>query len=124
MRSITLDAGALIALERRSQRITDVLRAARARRDAIVSPAPVVTEWWRGRTDWREAILAAIHVEPVDELLARLAGEAIAEVKGATAIDALVMASAARRGDVVYTSDPADLEKLRAVFRSVRVFRV
>jgi hypothetical protein len=33
----------------------------------------------------------------------------------------IVMASAARRGDVVHTSDFEDLERLRAVFPTVRV---
>jgi len=42
-------------------------------------------------------------------------------VKSAIAIDAVVMASAALRGDVVYTSDTADLEKLRCRFPGVRV---
>jgi predicted nucleic acid-binding protein len=123
-RSITLDTGALIALERRGQRITNILHAARLRREAVIAPAPVVTEWWRGRTDWRETILASMNVEPMDEWLAKLAGEAIAEVQGATAIDAIVMASAARRGEVVYTSDVRDLERLRLVFPNVRVLSV
>jgi hypothetical protein len=39
-------------------------------------------------------------------------------------MDALVMASAARRGDVVYTSDFADLDRLRSFFPSVRVLSV
>ena len=104
--------------------MTDILRTVRHRRDAIVSPAPVITEWWRGRTDWRETILAALHVEPVDDALAKLAGEALTEVEGATAIHAIVMASAARRGGAVYTSDPDDLERLRAVFPGVRVLVV
>jgi hypothetical protein len=34
------------------------------------------------------------------------------------------MASAARRGDVVYTSDVSDLEKLRKYFPTVRVLGV
>jgi hypothetical protein len=33
----------------------------------------------------------------------------------------VVMASAARRGDIVYTSDVGDLTRLRAVFPGVRV---
>lgn len=37
---------------------------------------------------------------------------------------AIVMASAALRGDVVYTTDVADLERLRSFFPSVRVFGV
>ena len=36
-------------------------------------------------------------------------------------IDAIVMASAARRGDIVYTMDMADLSRLQAFFPSVRV---
>jgi len=39
-------------------------------------------------------------------------------------IDAIVMASAASRGDVVYTSDFDDLERLRSFFPSVRVLVV
>jgi hypothetical protein len=45
-------------------------------------------------------------------------------VDGATTVDAIVMASAARRGDVVYTSDFGDLARLRAFFPSVRVLGV
>ena len=85
-------------------------------------PADVVAEWWRGRSDIREHILASVRVEPLTLGLARLAGESMAQVKGATSVDAIVMASAAQRGDVVYTSDLADLDRLRAFFPSVRVF--
>jgi predicted nucleic acid-binding protein len=87
----------------------------------VTVPAAVVVEWWRGRTDARETILAAVRVEPLDESLARLAGVALASLPRTTAIDAVVMASAARRGDIVYTSDVGDLTRLRAVFPGVRV---
>jgi hypothetical protein len=60
-------------------------------------------------------------VEPLDKELAKLAGEGIAAVPRATCIDAIVMASAARRGDVVYTSDVEDLMRLQGFFRGVRV---
>jgi len=118
---ITFDTGALIALERRGQRIRKVLERAVETRVRITVPAAVVTEWWRGRTDLRERILAAVRVEPLSDPLARLAGEAIASVRGATAVDAIVMASAAQRGDVVYTADVDDLERLSRFFRGVRV---
>jgi hypothetical protein len=39
-------------------------------------------------------------------------------------VDAVVMASAAQRGDVVYTADAADLEKLAGYFRAVRVLGI
>lgn len=67
----------------------------------------------RGRTDTRDRILAGVRIEPLSESVAKLAGEALGAVKGATPIDAMVMASAAQRGDLVYTADVADLTGLR-----------
>jgi predicted nucleic acid-binding protein len=119
--TITFDTGALIAVERRSQRMTDILTRARAREDTIVVPQVVLAEWWRARTDWREAILAMVVVEALTDACAKTAGEAQARVRRATAIDAIVMASAASRGDTVFTRDIGDLERLRTVFPSVRV---
>ena len=121
---ITFDTGALIALERRSQRARHVLERATEQKVRITVPAAVLTEWWRSRTDIRDRILAAVRVEPLSESLAKLAGEALAATKGATSIDAIVMASAAQRGDVVYTADIADLTKLARYFRSVRVLGI
>jgi len=120
---LTFDTGALIALERGEKRMRAVSVAARAGGALVTVPAPVLIEWWRGGPRQR-AILQAILVEPTTARLARLAGEAIAAVPSATAIDALVVASAAQRGDVVYTSDFEDLDRLRAHFPNVRVLSV
>ena len=121
---LTFDTGALIALERRHQRIAGVYTTALADGVLITVPAVVIAEWWRGRSDAREAILRAVRVEETTTALARLAGEALAEVPGAGTIDAFVMASAARRGDVVYTSDFADLARLQAYCPTVRLLAV
>ena len=121
---ITFDTGALIALERRGQRARKILERATEQKVRITVPAAVITEWWRSRSDLRERILAAVRVEPLSEGLAKVAGEALAVIKGATAIDAIVMASAALRGDVVYTTDVSDLAKLAAYFRAVRVLSI
>jgi predicted nucleic acid-binding protein len=83
-----------------------------------------IAEWWRGRTDVRATILRGLRIEPMDVELARRAGEAVAAIRGATTNDAVVMASAARRGDIVYTSDVDDLERLGAFFPGVRVLAV
>jgi hypothetical protein len=62
--------------------------------------------------------------------MVKLAGEALASVpatrrrRGPGVVDAIVMASAASRGDVVYTTDVDDLESLQAFFPGVRVLSV
>jgi len=119
---LTFDTGALLALERRRQRIARVYTTAVADGLIVTVPAVVIAEWWRGRSDRRETILRGVRVESIDAELAELAGEAISAVRGSTAVDAIVMASAARRGDVVYTSDFDDLDGLRSYFPGVRVF--
>lgn len=124
MTDITFDTGALIALERRRMRMRQVISRADDLEQRITVPADVIGEWWRGRTDVCEAILKGVNVEPLTEELAKVAGEALAAVRGATLVDAIVMASAASRGDIVYTSDVQDLERLRRHFPSVRVLAV
>jgi len=123
MTGLTFDTGALIALERRKQRMKQILERALAKDQPITVPADVVGEWWRGHTQLREAILDAVDVEPLTLALAKLAGEALATVSGATLVDAIVMASAASRGDIVYSGDVDDLEKLRQVFPGVRILQ-
>jgi predicted nucleic acid-binding protein len=121
MSGITFDTGALIALERHDQRISNVFRASLADGVMVTVPAVVVAEWWHGRTDDREWILGGVRIEQTDTPLMKTAGQAVASTRGATTIDAIVMASAARRGDVVYTSDYDDLDRLTTFFKSVRV---
>lgn len=122
--AITFDTGALIALERGSQRIGRVFMHARSQCVPMIAPADTIAEWWRGRTDLRERILRSLVVEPLSSRIAKIAGEALAAVKGCTTIDAIVMASAAMRGGVVYTSDFDDLDRLRQHFPDVRVLMV
>lgn len=121
MAGFTFDTGALLALERRQQRIGLFWNYATARQLPITVPAVVVAEWWRARSDRRMEILAGVAVEPTDASLARLASEAMTALPHATTIDAIVMASAARRGDVVLTSDVEDLTRLQRFFPVVTV---
>jgi predicted nucleic acid-binding protein len=121
---LTFDTGALIALERRRQRMARVYATAVADGLPVTVPTVVVVEWWHGRSDVREMILRGVRVEAMSGDLARLAGEALAAIPRASAIDAIVMASAARRGDVVYTSDITDLQRLQTHFPAVRLLSV
>ena len=124
MAGLTFDTGTLIGLERRDVRIAKVFAFARETRTRITVPTVVVAEWWRASSPFATLILHAVNLEPLDTRIARLAGEAIAATPGATVIDAIVMSSAAMRGDIVYTSDVGDLEHLRGHFPSVRVLGV
>jgi predicted nucleic acid-binding protein len=87
-------------------------------------PSVCLAEWWRGASDRRVDILHAVVVEHTNDPLMKTAGEALASVRGATVADAIVMASAARRGGIVYTSDIDDLQRLQAFFPEVRVLGV
>ena len=124
MAGLTFDTGALIALERRSLRMDRVWHAALASGRAITVPTVVVGEWWRGQRGAVARVLDSVTIEPLTLKIAKLAGEALVGTrKGPSLVDAIVMASAAQRGDVVYTGDIEDLSCLRARFPSVRVLR-
>ena len=126
MRGVTLDTGALIAIERRERRAAE--RLARWTHDEMVVsvPAVVIAEWWRGQRGPAARILEAFTPEATTPELAAIAGEALAQLRLGKehTIDAIVMASAASRGDVVYTSDYDDLTRLGPCFPAVRVLRL
>jgi predicted nucleic acid-binding protein len=113
---LTLDTGALIALEADRLAMRKVYFAALAQGVRITVPAVVVAEWWRAgrREKERARLLRSVHVEALERHVAMTAGIALGLVSKSTTVDALVMASAALRGDTVYTSDVGDLERLRA----------
>ena len=126
MAGLTLDTGALIGFERSDRRLLLHLKTAQMRGQELTVPTPVVAEAWRGgaRSARIARLLDVCVIEPLFEDLARLAGEAIASISGASVIDAIVMASAARRGDRVLTADFNDLDRLRAHFPTVRLLTV
>ena len=123
MAGLTLDSGALIAFERRDRRVMVHLKEAELRALDLTVPTVVIAEVWRGglRSARVASLLEACVVEPLLEGTARLAGEAIAAVRNAGVVDAIVMSSAAQRGDRVLTSDFADLDRLRRHFPAVRL---
>jgi len=123
MAGLTLDTGALIGFERCDRRLLVHLKNAQMQGQELTVPTPVVAEAWRGgaRSARIARLLDVCVIEPLFEDLARRAGEAIASVAGSGVVDAIVMASAARRGDRVLTSDFQDLDRLRAHFPGVRL---
>lgn len=92
----------------------------------IVIPLAVIPEWWRGRSDVRDDLLAAARVD-TSLAAAKAASVALANVRGVDAsmtIDAVVVATAALLDGVVVTSDPDDLTRLARHFPGVRVLAV
>jgi predicted nucleic acid-binding protein len=126
MAGLTLDSGAVIGFERGDRKVLALLKHALLSGVEVRVPVAVVAETWRGgqRSARVARLLDSVTVEDLTEEVARDAGEAIASVPSAGTIDALVMASAARRNDVVLTDDPDDLERLRARFRGVRILPI
>lgn len=126
---LTFDTGALIGLERYRHHMRKVFEVAVIHDVRITVPAVVVAEWWRRgeKEKDRAKLLRAVTVEPVTDVVARLAGIALTLVPRAQTIDAIVMASASQRpGELIYTSDPKDLEALRngvPQFTALRVER-
>ena len=99
------------------------LRLVRVGRARIVVPLPVVAEWWRGRTDAREEILAATRVVGTIGIM-KAAGVALTHAKSVDArltVDAIVMATAALLDATVITGDAQDFERLSRHFPGVSV---
>jgi predicted nucleic acid-binding protein len=126
---LTLDTGALIALERKRKGMRDVVDAALHGKVSITVSSNSIAEWWRGRTDGREFVRDMFVVKDVDEEIAKLAGEALAKLKRRKAdvddkvtVDATVIATAALYGPYLYTGDIEDMQRLQAFFPSVRLF--
>jgi hypothetical protein len=65
-----------------------------------------------------------MNIEPTTQRIAKAAGEALTNNASASVVDAAVMASAALRGDVVFTSDLSELGRLQTHFPTVRIFGV
>jgi predicted nucleic acid-binding protein len=122
--AITFDTGALIALERRKERAMKVYTHARDRGLLVATPNVTLAEWWRGRSDRREAVLRGLLVEPASDAVMKLAGVAMGKVRGTTVIDAIVAAFAVERTGIVYTGDVSDFEALGEFFPALRVFAV
>jgi len=117
------DAGALAAAERGKERAARFLRLVRIGRAHILVPLPVIAEWWRGRTDAREEILASTQVVASLDAV-KAAGIALGRMKHVDAkltIDAIVMATAALTQAIVVTGDVRDFEALASHFVGVPV---
>jgi hypothetical protein len=125
MTGLTIDAGGLIAFERNDRAVVAIFARALAHGVRLTVPAGVIGQVWRdGRRQARLARLlssALVEIESLDDARARAAGQ-LCGVRGTHGvIDASVVLCARARGQVVLTSDAADLQRLDPSLRTIAV---
>lgn len=113
---ITLDAGALIALDRGDKRMIALLDRALAQGCRFRVPSGVVGQAWRNSrvqvTLARFLRGTEVEIIALDEQLARACGELCGATDTSDIIDASVVILARSRRDPIVTSDPKDLHRL------------
>lgn len=116
MTTVVLDAGALIALERRDRRMLALLREAMDAKVAVHVPAGVVAQVWRGQPRQHAVVrllrAKALRVHPFDEAVAYRVGLLLASSHTSDVVDAHVAILGRSLRAVVLTSDPGDLRQL------------
>jgi hypothetical protein len=120
---VTLDAGALLEVERGAPWLTALLAEIRALGGEIAIPAGVLAQAWRGPRSARMSHLARANetvVVPLDDLTARAIGQLLAASGTSDVIDASVVLTARLLGHPIVTSDGEDLRRLDP---SARLFR-
>ena len=111
---ITLDTGVLIAVDRGSRTVWQRFDLLTDEGFVPTVPSVVVAEVWRSAQQVRVArVLKQCKVVPLDEPLARSAGELCARAELDDPVDAIVVVTASRYGGLVWSGDP-DLTQLAA----------
>jgi PIN domain len=117
VRPLTLDAGALIAIEMRDEALRETIRLALDAGYRVMVPAGVLAQVWR---DGRRQVglvrllgLKGVHVAKVDERAAKASGELCGRTDTRDVVDASVVVCArGQPGAAVLTSDPSDIRHL------------
>jgi predicted nucleic acid-binding protein len=115
-RGVTLDAGALIALDRDDRRVVALLARAQEISARVTIPATALAQAVRNPA--RQARLARLVRQPatdvvaLDRVDATGVGRLLAASGTADVVDAHVVLCARRTGQAVATSDPDDLHHL------------
>jgi hypothetical protein len=108
-----LDAGALVAVDRRDREMGAQLRVLQRQGTPLRTSAAVVGQVWRdGRTQVNLArVLAGVGIEPLGTADGKRIGELLGQAGSADVVDAHV-ALLVSPADVVLTSDPGDIRAL------------
>jgi predicted nucleic acid-binding protein len=124
-RGLSLDTGALIALERGDARVRELLRATLDDALPISVVAPVVAQAWRGGPRQtpiaRFLSLPEVDVPPLDADTARAVGILCGRSGHPDLVDVHVALHARLRDQTVVTSDPEDLRRVDPDARLIAV---
>jgi hypothetical protein len=111
--TIVLDAGALIAIDRRDRKVGALLRVAQQHRVVVRSSAGVVAQVWRdgARQANLARVLSGVDVAPLDLPVAKRVGLVLGAADSSDVVDGHV-AHLVEPGDQLLTSDPDDMRDL------------
>jgi len=111
--TLLLDAGALIAYERRSRVVRALVEEAQRRDERVGTTTAVVAQMWRGgpRQARLTLLLRGLDEVPLTSARARPIGVLLARSGTADVVDASLV-DIAHDGDEVLTSDPHDIGRL------------
>ena len=113
MSRLVLDSGALVALERNDRALWTALKDSALAGDDVLVPSTALAQVWRGSPSQALLSRALRHcVIASFDALARRVGELCGRADTDDLCDAHVALVAATQGDVLYTSDVADLRRL------------
>jgi hypothetical protein len=114
-----LDAGALIAVEKGDRDTVALIKQELLHERVPLTHGGVIGQVWRGGTGRQvhlARLLAGLDIASLDETLGRSAGILLGRSKTKDVIDAGLILLA-EDGDLLLTTDPADLERLAAAAR-------
>jgi hypothetical protein len=122
----TYDTGALLAAEAHRRELWVLHARSLLRGERPVVPAGVLAQAWRGGPQAAlSRLLSGCRIEELDEPRARAAGIVCARSGTRDIVDAVVVAGALARADLVVTSDADDLTRISsALGGSIRCHRV
>lgn len=122
-RTVVLDAGALIDLERGGAMMAVLAEYAEEQGNGAVIPASVLGQVWRGgpKAARLAKLLEAAEVDVLDEARAREVGVRLGARGGRDVVDAHVVCCAIEREAAIVTSDSSDMEALVGPDEVVRV---
>lgn len=111
--ALVLDAGGLIAVDRRNQWVRGLLLVSQHQGVAVRTSSAVVAQVWRdgARQANLARLLGAVEVASLDPAAGRRVGELLARTASADVVDAH-LALLVEPGDTVLTSDADDLADL------------